>query len=141
MANILSGRYYGFAVCDVTSPPEFIEKFEDLNFPPIIRKSKIDPDWLSPFMKEQLSSNRESLPDDETLIQCYNGKQILLSTEFMLLYKRIGLEISNITQFYQFKPAYPLTPFTDAVTRGRKRATRDGNDTLGLAYKLVGNSG
>ena len=92
-------------------------------------------------MKNQLERNEESIPKASTLVQTYHGKQILLSTRFITLYHKLGLVISNITSFYQYKPARALAPFTEAVTVGRKRATIEGNETLALANKLIGNSG
>ena len=125
----------------MTSPPEFIEQYAHLNFPPIIRRSVISKNWLSEFMKKQLNQNGESLSNDPTIIQTFHGKSLFLSTEIICFYHSIGMKIDNIQSFIQYKRAAPLRPFVSKVTKGRQRATLDGNDTLGLAYKLVGNSG
>lgn len=136
LKNILSGTYYGFACVDISSPPEFIEKYGHLNFPPLIRKSKIEPEWVSPHMKEQMAKNNVQISSEETVIQTYHAKNIFLSTRMIQFYAELGLRIDNIASFVQYKPARPLRPFVEKVTEGRQRATRENNESLGLAYKL-----
>ena len=138
--GIKSATLYGFIVADITTPVEVYEKIKWINFPPIFQRAFVTEDMLSPYMKTRVEHEGTKLPR-ETVIQTYNAKQQLLYTDLVRFYIDLGLVISNITMFVQFTPSKPLKPFVDRVTEGRMNATRDGNDNLGLAFKITGNAG
>ena len=138
--GIRSEKIFGFAVCDVTCPNEVFEKIKSINFPPVIRRGIIDEDLLSPYMAERCRAREYKMPQ-KTLIQTYNGQQLLLYTPVIKFYMDLGLEISNITKFIQFKAARPLEPFVKKITEGRIEACENDNAPLELAYKIIGNSG
>ena len=140
LEGIRSEKLFGFAVCDVTCPEKTFEEIKSINFPPVIQRGLIDEDLLSPYMAGRCKERGYKLPQ-KTLIQTYNGKQLLLYTPVIQFYMKLGLVISNVTKFIQYKPAKPLEPFVQKITEGRIAACESGNGPLELAYKIIGNSG
>ena len=140
ISGVQEGVLYGFLVADIATPPAVYEKIKWINFPPVIQRAEITEENLSPYMKERVREENVSLPR-KTVIQSYNGTQILLYSELAKFYLDLGLKLSNVSLFMQYAPAKPLQPFVERVTRGRMQATLDNNDNLGLAFKLVGNAG
>ena len=60
LKGILSGELFGFAVCDVTSDLDFQADYLSGHlFPPIIRREKLSPDYLSDFMRSRYEMERK----------------------------------------------------------------------------------
>jgi hypothetical protein len=142
--NIIDGiadnELFGFAVVDVNCPSRVFEAIKWLNFPPIIQRQLITEDMISPYMLGRCKDRNYKLPQS-TLIQTFNAKQILLYTPLIRFYMKLGLEISNVSQFVQYKPAEVFDDFVSKITNGRIAAKKNGNESLELAYKVIGNSG
>ena len=105
----------------------------------MIRKSKINPEWLSPFMKEQ--NDKRPLKQDKSPIQTYHGSNVFLFTPLVKMYMEMGMEISNVTEVIQYYPGKCFLPFANRVVQLRSEATRDGDEAKQLTAKLFGNSG
>jgi hypothetical protein len=138
--GIASNELFGFAVLDVHCPSPVYESIKWLNFPPIIKRGLITEEMLSPYMTKRCKARNYKLPQ-KTLIQTFNAKQILLYTPMIRFYLKLGLEISNISQFIQYRPAEVFDDFVDKITTGRIQAKANGNESLESAYKVIGNSG
>ena len=136
--SIKHEKLFGFCVCDVSTPPDVYEKIKSINFPPIIRREIIDEDLLSPYMLSRCKERGYKLPQ-KTLIQCYNGEQLLLYTPTIRFYLDLGLKITNVTKFIQYRPATVFEDFVTKITSGRINAKKTKNDSLELAYKIIGN--
>lgn len=106
-------------------------------FPPVIRRATLTESHLSPYMKQRLQDAKLN----ETVIQTFNGKQMLLMTSLVKFYMDIGLKICNITRFVQYVGGKSLLPFADKVYNLRCEATRENDDPKQLTAKLFGNSG
>ena len=76
----------------------------------------------------------------KTIIQCYNGKQLLLYSPLVRFYMKLGLKIHNVSKYIQYKPATVFSKFVKKITDGRIEANEGGNKDLELAYKVIGNS-
>ena len=139
LSQIEKNQIFGFIVADVTTPADVLEKILPLNFPPIIHRAKIDETMLSEYMKSRCEARERKLPQ-ETLIQSYHAKQLMIYTPTVQFYLELGLKITNVTKFIQFLPTKPLDAFVDKITKGRINAVKDGNDSLGCAYKVIGNA-
>lgn len=139
---IRTNQVFGFAKCSVRTPPELIEKFEKSSFlfPPVIKRSIITDDLISPFMKERMIE-QERKAGQSTLIQTYNGDDLLLMTPIIQFYLDEGIEVSNITSFIQYIPGRGLAPFVNKVVSMRIQATEEGDDAKQLTAKLFGNAG
>lgn len=135
---IRNDNIFGFCVCDVSTPPDVFKQIKHLNFPPVIRREVIDENLLSPYMAERCAKRGYKLPQ-KTLIQCYNGSQLLLFTPMIQFYMEIGLVITNVTRFIQYRPAIIFEKFVEKITSGRISAKKSGNESLELAYKIIGN--
>ena len=133
---IKADRVYGFLVCDVETPNELIETYGDFLFPWIIKRHTVTQDLMSPVTRE--NCDKESI---ETVIQTYNGTQLLIVSTLAKFYMKIGLRISNVTTFIQFEPNRALKPFVDKVIQLRSEAKLEGDTAKSLTAKLVGNSG
>ena len=139
LSGIKNGQFFGFIVADVTTPPEVFEKISHLNFPPIIQRGKIDEPQISEYMLGRCRARGKKLPQ-ETLVQTYNATQLLIYSPTVQFYMDLGLQVSNVTKFIQFLPTRPLEDFVKKITEGRISAVKDGNESLGCAYKVIGNS-
>ena len=53
---------------------------------------------------------------------------------------KLGLKITNITKFLQYRPSHVFSKFVEKITDGRIQANKGGNKSLELAYKIIGNS-
>ena len=139
--GIISGSLYGFIQCDVESGPDVIDKLKD--FPPLIKRETVTDANLSEYMRNRIKHEKPELQsfERETLIQCFNAKQILLMTPLAQYYVRKGLKITNITRFVQYIPRKSLLPFVNHVTNMRITAEKNGNTTKGNTAKIFGNSG
>ena len=138
--GILSGELFGFAVCDVTSDLNFQSEYLSGHlFPPIFRREKLSKDYLSPLMRNRFEKEKKRLAP--SVIQTFNGKQLLLMTPLIQFYDSIGMKISNLTRFIQYVPGKALFPFTKKVVNLRCEATRDGDNAKQLTAKLFGNAG
>ena len=138
LKGITAGEIFGFAVCDVVCPQEVFDEIKSINFPPVIQRGLIDEELLSPYMAERCKDRGYKLPQ-KTLIQTYNGTQLLLYTPVIQFYLELGLRIKNITKFIQYKPTRPLEPFVKKIVEGRIQAAENNNAPLELAYKIIGN--
>ena len=136
--RIKNKQLFGFIVADVRTPDNILEEILPLNFPPIIQRGIIDDSMISPYMKNRCEARETKLPQ-ETLIQTYNAKQLMIYSPTVLFYMELGLEISNVTKFIQFIPIKPLKGFVDKITQGRISAVESGNESLGTSYKIIGN--
>ena len=137
---IANGKVFGLLVCDITCPPEIIEKFH--NFPPFVNRRTITEDMLTSFMREQIRSERgNKLFKQETLIQCYNVKDYLLLSAVAKQYLEWGIRISNIKWFMQYERSPILRPFADSVTTMRIDAEKMSDSTKSTTAKIFGNSG
>ena len=137
--GIENSDLFGFIVADVSTPDEVLEKILPLNFPPIIHRAEIDESMVSDYMKNRCNARDRKLPQ-ETLVQTYHAKQLMMYTPTAKFYLQLGLKISNVSKFIQFIPTQPLESFVEKITQGRINAVKSGNDSLGTAYKIIGNS-
>ena len=140
LTGIQDGSLFGFIVADLTTPSALLEQIKWLNFPPVIRRESIDESLLTPYMKNRVNEKGYKLPQISP-IQTYHGSQLLLFTPLVKFYLELGLEVTNITKFLQYKESFVLQNFVNKITNGRIQAKRKKNSELELAYKIIGNSG
>ena len=123
----------------MSTPSHVLEKIKGLNFPPVIHREKIDETMVSEYMLGRCRAREKKFPQ-ETLVQTYNAKQIMIYSPTAQFYLQLGLKISNVSEFFQFLPSQPLEKFVKKITKGRIDAVKSGNESLGTAYKIIGNS-
>ena len=132
---------FGFIVADVRTPPEMIQSFGSFLFPPVVQRYDVKTPMLSEYMKrvcqEECTNIDKHLP---TLIQTYNGEQVLLLTSLAKLYLDRGMIVDNITKFVQYIPGRAFHPFVSKVVSMRTEAKRNGDEAKSLTAKLFGNS-
>ena len=140
--GILTGKLFGFAVLDVTTPVEQIEKYEKAGFlfPLVIRRQNITEEHVSSYMLERFIEEDKKI-ERQTVIQTYNGTQILAFTPIIQFWVSRGMKISNVTKFYQYVPGKALKPFADKVYTMRCEATYEKDESKGNTAKIFGNSG
>ena len=141
LAGVRSGKFFGFLVCNVSSPPAVIEEMKD--FPPVIKRVNITTEYLTNYMKKQIKHEKPNAAkfERETLVQCFNAENHLLMTNLAQFYMAKGLKISNVTKFIQFIPNKSLLPFVEHVTSMRIDAEENNLPTKGNTAKIFGNSG
>ena len=135
---------FGFIQADVLTPIEIIEDMIDgeFLFPPVIKSMEITEDIISEYMRKRMvDCDRKANP---TIIQCFNGKQMLIMTSLAKFYMDRGMIISNITKFIQYIPKKTLAPFTEKVYKMRCEAEKNAEEkdmAKSMTAKLFGNSG
>ena len=139
LEGIKHGKYFGYVVCDLSTPSDIIENIKHILFPPVIQRMDIDESLLSPYMQNVTSAANTSLPRNDVVLQTYHGKQQLLFTPLVRFYLDLGMVVSNISLFIQYHPAKSLLPFTEKVYNLRVAATHEGDDAKSNTSKLVGN--
>ena len=139
---IKDGSVFGFITCSVRTPDHVIQKFkaDSFLFPPVITKTVLTEDLLSPFMKARMAEQEAKL-GKESLIQTYNGDNLLLMTPIIQFYLENEMKVFNIKDFIQYIPGRGLAPFVDKVVSMRIAATDERDDAKQLTAKLFGNSG
>ena len=140
LAKISTGDFFGLIKCDVFSPNHVIEFFKPINFAPVFIHKTVDEDSIHPEYLDILKRNKRSFPLDPVLTIGFHGKSLLLTTEFVKYYLKIGMKISNVTEAIEYEQDDALANFVNHVTDQRKKATEAGNDALQNIYKLVMNS-
>ena len=137
--GIKNGKYYGFIVCTVSSPPDVINKMSD--FPPVIKRLNVEDKHLTDTTRQQIKLEKPNLKkfERETLVQCFNAKDHLLMTNLARYYMESGLIISNIETFIQYIPKKSLAPFVNLVTTMRIDAEKNNLPTKGNTAKMFGN--
>ena len=136
----MNGEIFGFLLCDLQSPPELIERILPLNFPPIIRKAKINYEHLSAYMRRRVKEENTKMPQ-ETLINSFHGNELLIFTPMIIWLIKLGVIVKNIKWFIQYTPSKCLLPFVNNVTAMRVKATYEGSETKANSSKLIGNAG
>ena len=136
--GVKDGSLFGYLVCDVHTPAEVFDKISWINFPPVIQRMEVTSAHLSSYMKERVTKENIKLPRS-TVVQTYNGKQLLLFSPIVKFYLKLGLVITNITKFVQYEPHVVLEDFVTQITDGRISAIESGNSALGSSYKNTGN--
>ena len=86
-------------------------------------------------MKQRVDEDERKL-GGKTVLQCYNGKQMLVFTPLLKFYIDQGLEVTNITRFIQYQPEYFSQPFMNTVTKMRIEATMDKCESKQLTAKV-----
>ena len=131
---IKTDQVFGFAKCQVKSPPSLTEAYRTRGFfyPIIPTKIKLEPEYYA--------KPPPDLPPDPVLTQIFNTiEPILLLSSVLQFYLELGCEI-KIDYFIQFKGEKCFAPFVHRVTKLRMDAKSEGNDTKNLTSKLTGNS-
>jgi len=144
LKSIQNEEVFGFAICDISTPESLRKEYGpsspgtkpyDFFFPPLFRHEEIDDSMVSGYMKQRVLEDERKL-GNKTVLQCYNGKQMLVFTPLLKFYMDIGLEVTNITRFIQYQPEYFSKPFMDTVTKMRIEATMDRCESKQLTAKV-----
>ena len=142
LRGVESGELFGFLVCDIECSPEAIQRFHQ--YPPIVSRMLITNEHLTPFMAGEIKRTygKESF-SRETLVQRFTASQYLLFSPVAKFYLENGINLSNVSAFYQYQPSPILKGFADKVTQMRIAAEKavPKNKTKSLTAKIFGNSG
>ena len=138
--KVVTGDFFGLIKCDVHSPDHVIDFFKGMSFGPVFLHKTVDPDSIHPEYVDILNRNKRSFPLDPVLTVGYHGKDLLLTTEFVKYYLKIGMEVTNVTEALEYEQDNALADFVNHVTNERKKATEAGNNALQNIFKLVMNS-
>lgn len=139
--DILSGKIFGFAHIDITTPNELKEAYSD--FPPVIKKQAIGIDDIGDLMKQYAKDHKLMKQKRTNLISSYSGKGITMMTPMIKFLVEHGLSLDKIYWVIQYDEKRPFKKFRDEVTEHRLRG--DGyevyiDDETGerAARKIVG---
>ena len=136
--EILAGNVYGFAVVDIRPGPN-TQKFQDINWLPIIRHDEIQFADLPEFMKQQKIVSEKTFPR-RTLVQTLHASGILLHTQLIQWYAKQGFTITKIHKMFEYQGVECYKDVHDRVYHARVKATEEKNSKKATAIKLVSNS-
>ena len=139
---VQTGELFGFCEVSLRSPQWLIEKFGHLNFPPIIRKSKITSDMVSPFMQERLAQLDRDVPTKgkDTVINAWHADNIMLFTPMLKWLLDLGVEMTDVTDIVQYSQSTCFSRFINNCVRGRIEATDAKKPTAAQTFKIAMNS-
>lgn len=138
LTEIKHERVFGFIVADVTCPQHVYEEIAHMNFPPIIKRMNLTEKHVSNYMKGRAAAAGRKM-EQETVVQTYNGQGILMLTSMAAFYMRLGLVVSNVKQFTQYRAEKCLEEFVNKITDGRINSIDAKKESLANAFKTVGN--
>ena len=102
LSAIANGKVFGLLVCDMSCPPEVVEKFH--NFPPFVTRMTLTGKNMTDFMKNKLMSEQGAADmKKETLVQVFNVQEYLLLSSVAQQYLEWGIKISNIRRLCNMK--------------------------------------
>ena len=131
---------YGFVQADITSPPNVIERFKAINFPPIFSHVYVSDDMINPVILKNLKEKKKDYSKEKQLSLTFNAKSYLMTTDLCKWYMDQGLEISNITLVVEYIKYQPFKKFISQLVDCRKTADENGQSDLATLYKLKANS-
>ena len=139
---VLSDELFGFVECDISSPEWLIEKYRNLNFPPVIQRRHVTVDMIGDYMKDRLEALGRKIPPKglETIVNGWHGKKLLLFTPLLKWYLELGLVITEVYCVLQYQPSKCFEKFINACVAGRIKATSEGNDLQAQSFKICMNS-
>ena len=140
LADVRSGKFFGLIECDISTPSELEEKFEEMA--PIFKNVSVSREDLGEHMTEFVKEHSHFLKHPQKmLIGSLFGEKILIHSELAKWYLSHGLKITKIYQVIEYIPNPLFKPFADSVSEACRRG--DANPDLALyanTCKLVGNS-
>jgi len=119
---IQKDELFGFVKADISASDEIVSRYSHLNFPPVTRRETITEDMISDYMKNRMREC-ERKANVETVVNAWNGKQLLVYTPLLKFYLSLGLKISNVTSIVEYVPDKCFSGFIDLCVRGRTEAT------------------
>ena len=129
LQKIDNGELFGIVECSVRSPDSVIERFSQINHPPVYRHVQVTAEMIEESMIEQIRCQNRKVTDiGKQLSLTFHADKILLTTEFVKFYRQIGIEIFDITKIIEFERDQPLKKFIRKVTQKRIEATLSGDD-------------
>ena len=139
MEGVRDGTFYGFLVVDINTPQHLRERYD--SFPPLFANTNINHDDLGPLMKAYVEENNIQVKDRRYLMSGFEAREILLSSNLLAFYLKLGLVVTKIYQTVSYVKTYCFESFVDDVTHHRKEAMRDKDKKMiGELFKLIGNS-
>ena len=139
---VLNDSLFGFVEVDISSPDWLIEKYEALNFPPVIRREHIQEEMIGDYMKARLDDLGRKIPSKglETIVNAWHGRKLLLFTPLLKWYLQLGLQITEVYDVIQYQPSKAFEKFIDSCVAGRIKATEEKNDLQAQSFKICMNS-
>ena len=134
-----NGTFYGIICLDISTPPEVIEKYEDLNFPFIFNNVPITEDMLSEATQNLAKSRSIKFPVTAKTLT-WNAVGFIGCTTLLKFYKELGMELSNVRWALQYERGAPFSDFVNSLVDVRIDAIKNDNGPLGDRAKFVLNS-
>ena len=136
MDYLTQNKLFGFAVVDIIATSD-AEKFLNLNWPPIFKKTIVKysdlPEWM------QKNAPEKSFPR-ETIVQSMNAKRILLHTSLIKFYLDHGFKLTKVYKMFEYEGRPCFKNVYDMVYRARVEATESNDVMKSTASKLVSNA-
>jgi len=131
-------RFFGFAVVDLSSPPDVIKRHPHI--PPIFTKRVINLEDLQGDLQSTLSAKQKKrmFPACENVF-CYNAENYLATSEVLNYYAKKGL-VYKVKYFVSYYRARPFRKFINSMVADRVQAIKDNQQSLQNWIKFIMNS-
>ena len=140
ISAVQNGSFFGLLCVDLHSPPEVVDYFMQLKFPPIYKHVKVQEDMMSPKIRDDMIKAGMKFPLEKQLTLGFHAQEYLLTSDLAQFYLKKGIKMTNLRLAVEYYRDKPLAKFVNLVTEKRKEATRIKDDHLQNTYKLVMNS-
>ena len=136
---VKDGEIFGLIRCDVRVPTHLRRKFSEM--PPVFRNISVSRHDLSEHMAQFAESSHHLKQPQRMLVGSMKGDDILLLSELVRWYLQEGLEVTNVTEIFQFTPKKCFDRFGQSVSEARRQGDIDiSKSLLADTAKLTGNS-
>lgn len=136
---LAQNKLFGFALVDLDlASTSYREKFLKINWLPIIQKTTIEFEDLSPWMRARM--NPKDFPREKQIVQGLKASKILIHTELLALYTRLGFNVKKVHKLFEYEASACFKEVYDKTYSARVKATIEKNVFKATAIKLVSNS-
>ena len=162
LENVRSKKFFGLLEIDIITPEWLQTECNKINFATIFNKISPQETMLSKSMRDKCEKYGVKFPINPQLSLVYNASNYLLTSDTLIFYLDLGMEVKTIHYCIEYQRSKPLKPFIDLsmyliclltyilnkcdqlliciiVTEKRKNAAAIGDNALQNCYKLVGN--
>ncbi|CAG5111295.1 Oidioi.mRNA.OKI2018_I69.chr2.g5616.t1.cds [Oikopleura dioica] len=115
---LIERKVFGFAMVEIEPSKAVYNRYGDLKFPMIFKKTKIERNMLS---ENQKIGNLEMPVSQNTLIYNSGGEKMLLITPLLYFYLDMGYIIKKVHYLLMYNKEKPMAPFVDRLVADRIR--------------------
>ena len=136
---VAEGTFYGLICLDITTPPDVIEKYKQLNFPFIFHDVAVSENLLNPETLAMATERKVKFPVTAKTLT-WNSTGFIGCTPLLQFYLSLGMKLGNVRWAIQYQKGAPFSEFVNSLVNVRIAAIESNNGSLADRAKFVLNS-